>query len=86
VISFVKSLLTLSLKFDIVFAIDSFKQEVTAVARAKKRNKDVPFALRLPPQVYEHVKKAAERQDDSMNALLVRVIEREYPPEERRAA
>lgn len=49
------------------------------MARAKKRIKDIPFVLRLPPQTYERVKEAAACQDDSMNALIVRLVVREFP-------
>lgn len=56
------------------------------MARAKKQVKDIAFALRLPPSVYQQVKAAAEQQDDSINALLVRVIARAYPPKDDRQA
>ena len=52
------------------------------MARSKKRIKDVPFPLRLPPQVYERVKEDADRKDVSMNALIARLVVQEYPPKE----
>lgn len=44
------------------------------MARAKKKIRDIPFAIRLPPALYAHVKEQADRQDDSMNAVMVRVL------------
>lgn len=55
------------------------------MARAKKRTPDVPFALRLPPLVYKRVKETAERQDDSMNAVLVKIV-REFVEKESQPA
>lgn len=48
------------------------------MARLKKKTKDLVFPLRLAPDVYESVKRAAEQQEDSMNALIARVVRREY--------
>jgi hypothetical protein len=48
------------------------------MARAKKRVRDVPFALRLPPALYERVKAEAEREEDSINSLVVRAVARMY--------
>lgn len=52
------------------------------MARQKKRIRDIPFPLRLPPQVYQRVKEAAERQDESMNALIARLVSKEYGPKD----
>jgi predicted HicB family RNase H-like nuclease len=38
---------------------------------------DVPFALRLPPDLYEEAKKRAAEEDRSLNQLI-RVALRDY--------
>jgi hypothetical protein len=49
------------------------------VAMTESEKRIAPFGLRLPPELKERVQDAAEKGNQSMNALIMSVLEREFP-------